>query len=585
MYSSYLKILQNKIQPLTSLISESIGVDVTVVDSSLRRISGTGAFYSRINHTCPSDSIFQQVLETKQPRFNRDTKDNEICRHCSNYSTCVEMQNISFPILVNTSCIGVASLACFTEKQNKNLQSQEQKAIALLNYMVGFITNEVNSIEHHNKIIETTAEIHEIINSIDKGIIIIDEDDVILHLNSAAVSLLDFRISHESIIGHPLGSLVHGITLTIAEDIETSGCWDTRRRKYRVIYKMNRLCIDDRAHHRIITFETVEEIVNKAIRYKEREKIVFDSIVGTSEVIQQAIKIARKAANGDSTILLHGESGTGKELFAQSIHNESYRRNKPFVMVNCAGIPESLIESEFFGYERGAFTGADPNGRTGKFEAADGGTIFLDEVGEIPLHLQGKLLRVIQERAVYRIGSNERKEVNIRIIAASNRNLKEMVDQKNFREDLFYRLHVIPIVLPPLRERGEDIITLSEYIVHRLAYKMNKDTKRLSPEVQKLFRDYRWPGNIRELENVIEYAINFCDADEIQLAHLPDCLFKDNGKVVEDSPLERVRADAECRIIEEYLSLYGNSTEAKRKIARKLNISLTTLYRRLNALR
>ncbi len=589
MYSSYLKLMQKKIQNLSELMASTIGMDVTVVDSTLRRIAGTGAFSSKIDDNSPHNSIFREVLTSHKCSINHNKANNPICLNCYKYDTCVEKENLSLPILVNSICVGVVSAACFSEQQSINMEQRESETLSLMQYMVNVIENEILGIEQRNKIINNHAEINEVINCIDKGIIIINPQNVVLHINSSALGYLHMVFSEETILGELLDSLVVGIDYNIPENVENASCWTVKQIKHRVIYKINKLLMNEQSLYRILTFETIEDIVNKARIYKKNHIIDFSSIKGTSRVIQEAIKIAKLTAVNDSTILLYGESGTGKELFARSIHNESYRAERPFMAINCACMPESLIEAELFGYKRGAFTGADPQGRVGKFEAANGGTVFLDEIAEFPLHLQGKLLRVLQERQLERIGCNEAVPLDIRIIAASNKNLKSMVEKNLFRKDLYYRLNVIPINLPNLKERGDDVIILAEHILKALRYRMNKQKIFFDYPVLDLFKRYEWPGNIREMENVIEYAVNFCNGDVLKYEHLPKYIVEESHDVIRESldsqdsfksTLDVFKRD----MLLEYLDKYGYSTESKRKIAKDLGMSLSTLYRKLQGM-
>ncbi|NCB01549.1 MAG: AAA family ATPase [Spirochaetia bacterium] len=580
--------MQDKIQSLAVLMKETIGLEVTVVDSTLRRIAGTGVFSTEINLNSPHNSIFQEVIKSKKKVINYNKENNPICINCNKYDSCSEKENISYPIIVKDTCIGVVSVACLSDTKKEILNQREKEVLSLMSYMTNVIENEVLNIEQHNKIITKHAEINEIINCIDKGILIIDSSNIIVHINSSAIAFLHFSFSEEAIIGQLLEKLVTGLNYGVPENFESADCWKTKQNKYRVLYKINRLLVDDETVYRIITFETIDEIVQKALMYKEKQRINFSSIIGTSKVLQEAVKIAKKTAGSDSTILLYGESGTGKELFARSIHNESYRKEGPYIAINCACMPENLIEAELFGYEKGAFTGANTKGRAGKFEAAEGGTIFLDEIGEIPLHLQGKLLRVLQERQIERIGCNETKPVNIRIIAASNKDLKLMVEEKLFRKDLYYRINVIPINLPPLRDRGEDIKELALYILHSLCNKMNTRMLNLDSSALELFMDYHWPGNIREMENILEYAVNFCNGPLIKRDHLPAYIIEETNQELllagrQEECLKGKIETISKEIIQKHLEKYGSSTTSKRMIAKELNISLSTLYRKLQS--
>ena len=249
----------------------------------------------------------------------------------------------------------------------------------------------------------------------------------------------------------------------------------------------------------------------------------FAGIIGRSAVMLDVFQLVETVCRTNSTVLISGESGTGKELVARAIHNLSLRGGKPFVAVNCGAMPEALLESELFGHVRGAFTGADRD-KKGLFEAADGGTIFLDEIGEMTPPMQVKLLRVLQERRYRRVGGTDESPANIRIIAATNRELPKLVSEGKFREDLFYRLNVIPVTLPPLRDRGDDIVLIAQHILAKYAREMGRTLEGFSPEAAAALRAYQWPGNVRELENVIERAVALESEPRVQLATLPENL-------------------------------------------------------------
>jgi transcriptional regulator with GAF, ATPase, and Fis domain len=252
------------------------------------------------------------------------------------------------------------------------------------------------------------------------------------------------------------------------------------------------------------------------LRQEIRERHNFDLILGQSAVICRVLQDVRQVAPLDTTVLIQGETGTGKELFARAIHQASARRHEPFIKVNCAAIPANLIESEFFGHEKGAFTGATSK-REGRFALADGGTIFLDEIGELPLELQSKLLRVLQEGEFDPVGSSRTRKVNVRVITATNRKLADEVKAGRFREDLFYRLNVFPIEVPPLRERREDIPVLAASFARRFAQRMGRALDPLGPECERRLRAYSWPGNVRELENVVERAVITAEGGRLNL--------------------------------------------------------------------
>ncbi|KUJ96467.1 MAG: Sigma54 specific transcriptional regulator, Fis family [Desulfonauticus sp. 38_4375] len=251
-------------------------------------------------------------------------------------------------------------------------------------------------------------------------------------------------------------------------------------------------------------------------------------ILGKSPALTQLFKILEKVAPTDTTVLVTGESGTGKELLVRALHKNSPRHKGPFVPVNCGAIPKELLESELFGHEKGAFTHAIRS-RPGCFELANGGTIFLDEIGELDLSLQVKILRVIQEKEFERVGGTQTKKVDVRIVAATNRNLEEEVKKGNFREDLFYRLNVIPIELPPLRERGEDILLLANFFLEKFCTLKNRPPLSFSPEVKELLLNYSWPGNVRELENFMERISILCENERVEIEDLPEKILKEQG--------------------------------------------------------
>jgi DNA-binding NtrC family response regulator len=345
-------------------------------------------------------------------------------------------------------------------------------------------------------------------------------------------------------------------------------------------------------YYRIFTKDgiTTGSIVWKTEPTKQEEnKFLFHddsffTIPGKNPRFLEIKDLVRQIAVTDSTVLLQGESGTGKELFARYIHYLSPRKNHPFIAINCAAIPDNLLESELFGYEDGSFTGARRGGKPGKFELANGGTIFLDEIGDMPIQLQAKLLRVLENRQVERIGATVSRPIDVRIIAATNKDLKELIDAKLFREDLFFRLNVFPVFIPPLRERRDDILLLLDFYLKNICLEQDKPFKIFSPEAIEILQNYDWPGNIRELKNVVTYAVSICKGDIITLHYLPKYLQNglsstksQFGEVKTTHPI--IQVDQLKDQLEILLAKYGNSTQSKKLIAQELGISLATLYR------
>lgn len=305
-------------------------------------------------------------------------------------------------------------------------------------------------------------------------------------------------------------------------------------------------------------------------------------IIGNSQPMNQLIARAKIAAPTSVPILLTGESGTGKEVFARAIHKESPRHQSPFIAINCGAIPKELMASEIFGYEPGAFTGGDPKGKAGKFEEADGGTLLLDEIGEMPIDLQVHLLRVLQEKEIVRLGSSYPKPINVRIIAATNRNMKDLIAEGKFREDLYYRLNVVEFNIPSLRERKEDIPLLTRYYIIQYAKKHGKPVPTIGNDVLSLLNEYKWPGNIRELTNTIEYAVLFCSNNHITADSLPDSLkyFGEQNRqrlIGENRTLTMLEEEEKKKIEQLIKETGGNLSE----VARQCKIARTTLYRKI----
>ncbi|WP_082232192.1 sigma-54 interaction domain-containing protein [Halobacillus massiliensis] len=303
-------------------------------------------------------------------------------------------------------------------------------------------------------------------------------------------------------------------------------------------------------------------------------------IITASPKIQEVKDKVKKLAAGEVSVLLRGESGTGKELFAHSIHQLSERHMKPFVKVNCAAIPENLFESELFGYQEGAFTGAKKGGKPGKFQLADGGTIFLDEIGDMPLHAQVKILRVLQEGEVEAIGAVKPKKIDVRVVAATNQSLEDLIEKQEFRKDLFYRINAMQVFIPPLRERSEDLRVLSKYLLQKLTDRIGKRVTDFSAEVYSCFQRYNWPGNVRELENVIESAVYLTNDETIQLGDLPDHMQREFQPA--PKTLKGILEDTEKKALEQALKRFKNDKAAA---AKSLGIGKTSFYDKLKKYR
>ena len=341
----------------------------------------------------------------------------------------------------------------------------------------------------------------------------------------------------------------------------------------------------------VLLFEDTRDVQKRYYEMTATVRTVkVDNIVGSSPATMRMKEDIARIAGSTSTVLITGESGTGKEMVATAIWDLSGRKKNRFVAINCAAIPEALLESELFGYVKGAFTGADPNGRMGKFELADKGTIFLDEIGDMPLYLQAKLLRVLQERTIIRIGSNQVIPIDVRVIAATNKDLKEMIREKKFREDLYYRLNVIPLKIPPLRERKEDIEELTDYFAGRYAGLLGKTVRHITESVRRALAACPWRGNVRELENVVEFMVNMMGEDGVLDERTLPRDFWDDAEEEQIRRAELQPEDGELIVplkelerleIEKALRICGSTTDGKKEAAARLGIGVATLYRKL----
>lgn len=385
-------------------------------------------------------------------------------------------------------------------------------------HSLGMLEATAITIAQQLKLAQLLQEQQTLLEVLNEGIIIVDGQQRIHSINRYARQL--FNIS-ESVIGQPLSAIfIHadGLEQMLASHRSSQDEeYKCQRRDGRWLALTCSITLTDNGHQIVSARDNsrMRALTRRAIGAKAR--YCFDDIVGNSAAMSTAIFQAKQASHSDSTTLLLGESGTGKELLAQAIHNNSNRQQGPFIVVNCGAIPRDLIQSELFGYEAGAYTGANRSGAAGKFELADGGTIFLDEIGEMPLAAQVNLLRFLQEKEVTRLGSQHRQQLNVRVIAATNKHLPHAVEMGQFRADLFYRINVLTIHVPPLRDRIGDIPLLANTFMANSAAMLNKPMKTLSHETLQQLQNYPWPGNIRELENVIERAMNLSQSLQLQL--------------------------------------------------------------------
>ncbi|WP_077369376.1 sigma-54 interaction domain-containing protein [Anaerosalibacter sp. Marseille-P3206] len=577
--------IQSSAQEVAEAISAVLNVDVTIVDAGLNRVAATGEYINLIGQKIPKNCSFESIAKKKKPEFIDNPNISQKCIGCSLRGSCAEMATIGYPIISNGELLGVIGLIAFNMEQKMTLQKDYDSLIIFLNKLGDLLAGNLKYTKTITELTIQTEETKMIINGLGNGIICTDNQGKIKFVNSKAEDYL--KIDGNSLVNESIFAIIPDLSTDLSKQVsvEVKLTVDNKRKSF--IIKTIPVMIQEKNVSNIIEIHKTSNMIRNAYKLIEgQNNITFEHIIGDSPKIMEVKEVSEKVAMSKSSVLLRGESGTGKELFARAIHNSSNRKNCPFVAINCASIPDNLLESELFGYEGGAFTGAKAEGQMGKFELANGGTLFLDEIGDLPIHLQPKILRVLQDEAFMRVGGKELIPIDFRLIAATNRDLEKMISEGGFREDLYYRLNVIPIRIPPLRERIEDIDLLSQYLIEKYCIRLGRDLKYFSKEVEEAFNRYSWPGNVRELENVVEYLVNVVKGKEIKFENLPYNLkkqFIDSGdKINNNESLKDIMDNYEKRVLESYLRTYGNTTEDKEKISSILGINLSTLYRKLN---
>lgn len=457
-------------------------------------------------------------------------------------------------------------------------------------HTLGMVVAAVNAIENHLQIIGTMEKLaisdqykNTIIESMEEGILTVDHDGLITQINAQARRILE--LPNEEFIGRKVSDIIgsnHPLTEMFVkrrnrDDEEIY--WETRNGKIHCTVTCHTIKTEGKQVGLVTIlreFKAIRQLVHKMVGAEA--KFNFDNLIGQSASFLNSVENAKVAANSMSNVLLLGESGTGKELFAQAIHNASSRWKGPFVAVNCAALPRELVGSELFGYTEGSFTGAKRGGSPGKFELAYGGTLFLDEIGEMPLEMQAYLLRALQEKQVIRIGGQKVIHIDVRVIAATNKNLWDEIRLGRFRSDLFFRLNVFTINIVPLRERREDIPVLVNFFMEKIAKSLGKQVEDIDPYLMDCLMEYSWPGNVRELENVLERAINLSQGKTILPDNLPEYIMG-MGKVPTPGKDMGILKSSEKEVILRFLEMYDGNLSM---VAKKLGISRPTLYRKLD---
>jgi len=566
---NFLNFILDDVKKYSEIVSKVINIDVEIMDSSFTRIAGTGTLKEKVGLNMKDEShIYHQVLKTKKTIIIFEPREDTHCLTCQKKNLCKEELEISTPIIYQDEVIGVIGLICFEKDKKYDFIEKKDLYIQFLEQIAEFISykvyayfsslqlkrdNEIlsNIIDRVQDIILLTNRKNEIelINQKGKNILgtISKNEKVNLKTSSIFLNQKEFNFSYS---GKEISAIGDIFTFSLEKNTELTKT--------------------------LFVFKEISEFKKYLLSFHSNSSIVLLESPQMQDIYSQVSKVSKN----DTSVLITGESGTGKEIIAKQIHDLSSYSSGPFITVNCGAIPESLMESELFGYTKGAFTGADPKGKIGFFEKANNGTIFLDEIGEMPLQIQVKILRVLQDKKITPIGSRTEKQINVRIIAATNKNLEEEVEKRAFRQDLFYRLSVFPIDIPPLRERKKDIKILVDFFVKKYYISFQKEKKEISTDVYQHFLEYSWPGNIRELRNTIEYCMNMIEEDEktIDLKHLPPKFLGNKEKNEKIKTLKELEKEAILNL----LKIYGNSSEAKIIIAKSLGIGIATLYRKLN---
>ena len=580
---SFLKKIQSHVKEYAKIIASVVECEVEIVDDQMVRVAGTGVFEKEENEISQG-AIYQDVLLTGKSHVIENPSTHPLCKECKIKSRCHEKLEISAPILYKNKVIGVIGLVCLTDKIKNKVLKNIDSHLRFTEQISDFISGKIFEFEDSIEKKERMDILSQIMNNFDKCVLVIDYDGKIIDANDAAIRELkvgtDFRNNSRNI------NIIKKNEVIFGKDVFSA---EIEKRKYTLVGTLLPISSFTNKEYKIFLFnnysKTNEEISKITVA---ANPINIDDIIGNSDAVLKLKDKIKKVADTQSTVLITGESGTGKELIARAIHSCSKRSKKPFIAINCGAIPDSLLESELFGYVKGAFSGASSEGRVGKFELANGGVIFLDEIGEMPFYLQVKLLRVLQERTIVRIGSNKLIKLDIRVIAATNMDLKQKIKEKKFREDLFYRLNVIPLRVPPLRERGDDIFLIMKTLMEKYNRIFNKDVHSIDDEVKKILKNYLWPGNVRELENTVEFMINMCDERGIITKDMVYENIINNSNL--DSKKEKFNEETEIITLEESenilikkaLSIYGSDTAGKNLCAEKLGIGIATLYRKID---
>ncbi|WP_411508752.1 sigma-54-dependent Fis family transcriptional regulator [Escherichia coli] len=577
---SVLMQIQPTIQRFARMLASVLQLEVEIVDENLCRVAGTGAYGKFLGRQLSGNSrLLRHVLETKTEKVVTQSRFDPLCEGCDSKENCREKAFLGTPVILQDRCVGVISLIAVTHEQQEhisdNLREFSDYVRHISTIFVSKLLEDQGPGDNISKIFAT------MIDNMDQGVLVVDDESRVQFVNQTALKTLG--VVQNNIIGKPIrfrpltfeSNFTHGHMQHIVS-------WDDKSEL--IIGQLHNI-----QGRQLFLMAFHQSHTSFSVANAPDEPHI-EQLVGECRVMRQLKRLISRIAPSPSSVMVVGESGTGKEVVARAIHKLSGRRNKPFIAINCAAIPEQLLESELFGYVKGAFTGASANGKTGLIQAANTGTLFLDEIGDMPLMLQAKLLRAIEAREILPIGASSPIQVDIRIISATNQNLAQFIAEGKFREDLFYRLNVIPITLPPLRERQEDIELLVHYFLHLHTRRLGLVYPGIAPDVVEILRKHRWPGNLRELSNLMEYLVNVVPSGEVIDSTLLPPNLLNNGTTEQSDVTEVSEAhlslddaggtaleEMEKQMIREALSRHNS----KKQVADELGIGIATLYRKI----
>ncbi|EFB2925927.1 sigma 54-interacting transcriptional regulator [Escherichia coli] len=577
---SVLMQIQPTIQRFARMFASVLQLEVEIVDENLCRVAGTGAYGKFLGRQLSGNSrLLRHVLETKTEKVVTQSRFDPLCEGCDSKENCREKAFLGTPVILQDRCVGVISLIAVTHEQQEhisdNLREFSDYVRHISTIFVSKLLEDQGPGDNISKIFAT------MIDNMDQGVLVVDDENRVQFVNQTALKTLG--VVQNNIIGKPIrfrpltfeSNFTHGHMQHIVS-------WDDKSEL--IIGQLHNI-----QGRQLFLMAFHQSHTSFSVANAPDEPHI-EQLVGECRVMRQLKRLISRIAPSPSSVMVVGESGTGKEVVARAIHKLSGRRNKPFIAINCAAIPEQLLESELFGYVKGAFTGASANGKTGLIQAANTGTLFLDEIGDMPLMLQAKLLRAIEAREILPIGASSPIQVDIRIISATNQNLAQFIAEGKFREDLFYRLNVIPITLPPLRERQEDIELLVHYFLHLHTRRLGSVYPGIAPDVVEILRKHRWPGNLRELSNLMEYLVNVVPSGEVIDSTLLPPNLLNNGTTEQSDVTEVSEAhlslddaggtaleEMEKQMIREALSRHNS----KKQVADELGIGIATLYRKI----